>query len=69
MSKSCQSVKPNTEKSLVNKFQVCTALEGLALDLAVVSGDLQNLLNLQLSIEDRLRSLDRLLSAQWLEDS
>ncbi len=55
-------IKQNTTVCSASNSQLCTALEGLALDLEVVSADLEGSQGLLSSIVKRLQVLEQLRS-------
>ncbi len=57
---------PDMERSLVNKSPLCTAHEGLVLDLQVVSADLFGLQGSLSGIAKRLQELEVLVQEQCL---
>ncbi len=57
-------IKPDTTKSLASKFLRSTALEGLVLDLQVISADLRNSQKSLSDIENSLQELEVWLQVQ-----
>jgi len=56
---------PDMEKSLVSKSQLCTAHEGLVLDLQVMQADLFGLQSGLSNIAKRLQELEVLVSEHY----